>query len=155
MTMRQLILRLAKRTTGVATDEVPGHSVRAVQDTVSKLVRLGLLHKAGITRRHMRYFADPGLRDAMALRIDTLRRGLRPGEALGFDATGDVAVLVRQVAAPPRRDAPCAAWRPDSPPVITERTVFTLCPPCQLREGVELPYAIGLQRGRVAAEVHA
>lgn len=104
------VMRLAARTTGMATDEVHGQLRQSVCAACVKLVLRGKLHKLKLSHRHVRYFTNPMARDAYALHIqqqqaERIKRGLaEPGYGFKAQWENDEAIvpagLVVQVCPP-------------------------------------------------------
>lgn len=143
MSLSVVILRLAARTVGVASDEVPGHERRKVIRAVQKLVIRGKLHKYAISWRNVRYFADPALRDAYARAALALAAEREAGERAARAAQTRSGLRAPWLSTPPERVVE----------VVTAATVHTRCPAFTPRfEAIVLPglYS-GNQRGRVAA----
>ena len=63
MTLRDHILSMASRTTGVRADEVGGFPAKHVAVTLTKLAAAGSVHRAKVSHKHARFFTHAGLRD--------------------------------------------------------------------------------------------
>lgn len=135
MTLTDKIRALAAREYGMTTNDVPGYTTTQVGTACFKLAARGVLHRVKLAHRSVRYFADPGLADALRERVRSGlwgHKGQRPG---------------------PIGSAP---WPADAPAVETERTVYTVCPTFEPRFAEQtLPIYGGNQRGRVMQEQRA
>lgn len=140
MALSTVILQLAARTVGVASDEVPGHERRKVIRAVQKLVVRGKLHKYAISWRNVRYFTNPALRDAYAKAANALASEREAAKRAAHARTGPRA---------PWLNSPAGQVRE----VVTTTTRYTVCPPFTPRfEAIALPgFYGGNQRGRVTA----
>lgn len=134
MSITQAVRRLASRTVGVASDEVGGHTVHAVNRVCQKLVVAGHLHRAKTGPHSVRYFSNPVFRDAYMLHVDQENRE-RTAAARAARANG----MHR------------APWADGTPAIVPAHVQVQVCPPFELRfESVELPGLYGgNQRGRM------
>lgn len=111
MSRAEQIRRLASRTTGVASDEVPGCEPTLASKSFRKMTALGQLHSVRLDGRHYRYFRHVGMRDAYVKQLAELERS----RAMYGGSTGTAPL-------------PAAApWTVDTP-ADTSRAKVTICP---------------------------
>lgn len=66
--LRAHVMSLAARPGGVRVDEVHGFDQRLVINSLARLAAAGKLHRAKLSHRHVRFFADAEARDAFVIR---------------------------------------------------------------------------------------
>lgn len=109
--LRNEILKLACLASGVATSDVPGYSIRQVGKSIGFMLKRGVLHKARIHARHVRYFTK--LDDALAYAIAMQREA-------GVEVEGEL----------------IANWGPDEPVLYAADCKHTVYPPSRMGEFV-------------------
>lgn len=129
--LKQRILDLSSRPTGMAAKDIGDYRTTYVRDLANELVAEGKLHKAKLGAKHVRFYIDRHL--AMAAQ--------RKAEAKAAAETQAQAT---------RRTS--AGWAPNAKVVINKKTKFTKCPsPPQRFAAIDTPNIFGgNQRGRVS-----
>jgi hypothetical protein len=117
MTIATHILALAKRQNGMRSDETHGITVAQACRCAARLVNRGLLHKAVIGHRHVRYFARITDRDTYVTewnKTHAEQQKRRHSETAAAVAAG--------------MHGSKANWAPDAP-VDYSKAKVTICPP--------------------------
>jgi N-acyl-D-aspartate/D-glutamate deacylase len=102
------VIAMAKRTNGVRTDEVTGANASSVHNVMRRRTAAGLMFKATVSFRNVRFFHYESMRDAFMESVKIKQFHEKQARAL-----------------PSLERAP---WAADTPAVITDKTVFTQCP---------------------------
>lgn len=134
--LRATVIRMVNLTTGVATDEVQGMTVRQVGRVMEKLMADGQAFAAKLSAKSVRYFATRELADLYV-------------EARQFAASTRIAEKARTAFAP-RLPDDVASWSHDAEPhfpVDADGVPTWLFTPCA-------PSPIGLHRTNTHAETH-
>lgn len=106
-TLPERVKALASRKNGMHSTDIPDKKPAAVGDAASNLVRRGELHRVVFHRRHVRYYTDPLIADAIRERVRSRARAT-PGIKL--------------------QNLQSASWSVDDPAIVPDHVQVQVCP---------------------------